>query len=74
MRWMTGLSDIGRRVIGVRKTQVTRVQSTLNDRAWQIILATSLGFISLKGRGFKVRWMTWRAVCNICQALPTRCC
>ena len=41
MRYITGLSDIPRHVIGFRSTQETRVQSALDDWARQILLATS---------------------------------
>jgi len=31
-------------------------------RAWQMLLATSYHATFLENRGFKVRWMTWRAI------------
>jgi hypothetical protein len=41
-----------------------------SSRAWHTLLATSHDAMSLKKRGFNMRWMTWRAISSICYCLP----
>jgi len=53
--------DSARHVKGCHVTRGTTVQSAMDELA-TTVLATSQDAMSIYKRGFKVGWMTWRAL------------